>query len=617
MQLNRLILLGLMGMLTLLTLWHCAQPGRLTGGPKDIIPPKLNTAESSPNLQTNFEKKTITLMFDEFIKLEKVFTEVVISPPLEYSPDIQVKKKSVLIDFDEKETLRPNATYTINFGEAVRDFTEGNIVEDLTYVFSTGDFIDSLSVEGTVTDAVTGKTVEKAIVMLYENLSDSVVYKELPFYFGRADKDGKFTINNVKAGAFKVVALLESFTNYKFDNAGESIGFLDEPIIVSDTTQNNLKISIFQEAVFNRITRIDSSSYGRLKLFFSDDPKFATLDYTAAFDEEIYRENIEDTLFVWHNTLDTIGWPLYVAVDTLLDTIQVRNIDRDSFIKKTILKTTKESSTSATKINPLRPLMLTFSEPLGMVDTAHIKLWMAIDTTTSSVPTTDSLQVDTLNNLETDSLSLTDTLNQITITEVKSDSLSSEKQENKGTLVESLAVTIDSADRRNLKIDMPWKADAIYTLQLMPEAVRSLRGLIYKDTFIQKYEPLPALDFGDITLNIRGIDSSQSYFLEVLFKNDNLVESFSVANDTLVTKKIVALPSGQYQLRVTKDRNANGRWDTGNYIRREQPEQQKIKMLEELRQGWEVEADIDLEGLFSGKVTLPPKKEEEQEKEEE
>lgn len=595
-----------MGILSLLTLWQCAQPGRLTGGPKDILPPVLNTVASTPNLQTNFKKETITLAFDEFLKLDKVFTEVVISPPLQYNPNIRLKGKSVLIDFDDKEVLRPDATYTINFGEAIRDYTEGNIVKNMTYVFSTGNFIDSLSVKGTVRDAITGKAVDKAIVMLYENLSDSVVYRELPFYFGRTDKEGKFIINNVKAGRFKVLALLEEFTSYKFDNPGESIGFLDEPILVSDTTRNDINVSIFQEAVPNRIVKIDSSRYGRLKFFFSDDPVFATIDSVAAPDGvEVYRENIADTLFLWHNTTDTLPWPLYVTVDTLRDTIPVRSLERDSFLKKAKLETLKKSAAAATKINPLKPLMIVFNEPLSRVDTSFIKLWILEKDTTArdSLLPGDSLLMD--------ALVLTDTLKQPDI--ILPDSLSEKEVPDRGMLIPSLNATVDSADRRNLSINMPWKAGATYSLQLMPGAVGSLRGLAYQDTFEQQYEPLSALDFGDITLNIRGIVPGQSYLLEVLFKNDNLVESFSVANDTLVVRKIVAVPSGKYQLRVTKDRNGNERWDTGNYIRREQPEVQRIKILEELRAGWEVEVEIDLEGLFSRKGSLPPKAEAQEE----
>lgn len=540
---NKLIR-GCVLLMILSVYYQCAQPGVLTGGARDTTPPMLNTEESTQNLQTNFLKQTIELKFNEFLQLKKANTEVIISPPLTYNLKTRVKGRSVLVEFDEQETLRPNATYTINFGEAIQDFTEGNKVEDLSFIFSTGDFIDSLSVTGNVTDAITGKAVEKAIVMLYDVMEDSVVSKALPFYFGRTDKTGAFKIKNVKSDTFKVVALLESFTNYKFDNSGESIGFLEEPIVVNDTTNNKITISLFQEEGKNRLVKADTSQYGRIKLIFSNDPNAATLIYDGA-DVEVYQEAIVDTLFVWHNTAASYTWPLTIVVDSLRDTILIRGVERDSFLKKNKLLIEKKPSPTVVKINPLKSLPVPFASPLQSFDTSKIKLY------------SDSL-----------------------ITPLP------------------IVVRIDSLDRKNLTIRYPW-ADTSYYFRILPGAARALNGLVYADTFTQRYEPSPRDAFGDLTLNIRDLQPETTYFLELLFKNDNLVESFSVANDTLVVKKIAALPTGNYSLRVTKDRNKNGRRDSGNYYRKEQPEEQRVTTLEELRAGWEVDTEIDLEKLFA------------------
>ncbi|MEM9850056.1 MAG: Ig-like domain-containing protein, partial [Bacteroidota bacterium] len=135
---------------------QCANPGTLTGGPKDEQPPRLDSLESTPNLQTNFEVQDIVLTFDEWIKLNNPFTQIVVSPPLDPKPEVSLKGKSVLIEFDETTELRANATYTINFGEAIQDLTEGNPAENLRFVFSTGDFIDSLEVSGQIKDLEKG-----------------------------------------------------------------------------------------------------------------------------------------------------------------------------------------------------------------------------------------------------------------------------------------------------------------------------------------------------------------------------------------------------------------------------------------------------------------------------
>ncbi len=218
-------------------LWFCANVVAPKGGPKDEKPPRLITEGSTPNMQTNFTKKEIILEFDEWVELNDVFNQIVISPPVERKDyEVKIKKRSIIFKFTETAQLRENATYTINFGEAVRDITERNPVENLRFVFSTGDVIDSLKVSGRLLDVLTGEPVEDAYFMLYENLADSVVRTENPFYFGKTDESGNFLIENVRAGTFKGFGIKRVDQNYKFDNPEEQIGFPDSLIVVGDTT---------------------------------------------------------------------------------------------------------------------------------------------------------------------------------------------------------------------------------------------------------------------------------------------------------------------------------------------------------------------------------------------
>jgi hypothetical protein len=193
----------------------CANIGSLNGGAKDVTPPRVLTARSTPNFQTNFKKQPIKLVFDEYIKLDDVFKQVVISPPLDESPEVVSNdSRSVILTFGKDVVLRENATYTINFGSAVKDLNEGNIAQNLRFVFSTGDHIDSLTVVGRIVDAVSGQPVDGALLMLYDNFSDTIVRKKKPFYFGRTEKDGIARIENVREGSFKAFALVDKDQNH-------------------------------------------------------------------------------------------------------------------------------------------------------------------------------------------------------------------------------------------------------------------------------------------------------------------------------------------------------------------------------------------------------------------
>ena len=167
------------------SLFQCGRKGTPSGGIKDIIPPKLKYAEP-PNLSVDFKAKKIRLYFDEYIKLNKIQEQLIVSPPLKYTPVITpAGTASKVIEILIKDTLQENTTYTINFGQSIVDNNEGNPNSFLTYVFSTGSYIDSLSLKGVVEDASNKKAETFISVMLYEidsTYNDSTVYKRPPNY---------------------------------------------------------------------------------------------------------------------------------------------------------------------------------------------------------------------------------------------------------------------------------------------------------------------------------------------------------------------------------------------------------------------------------------------------
>ena len=213
---------------------RCGQIGMPTGGPKDSIPPRLTSA--SPKLNsTQVTGNKITLNFNEYVDLKDPQTNVLISPLPKKQPSIDFKLKTVTVKL--KDTLLPNTTYSINFGNAIVDNNEGNPLKDFVYVFSTGNQIDSFTVSGKVVMAETGKTDSTMIALLYRNADDSAVQKRRPDYVAKLDGDGGFTFINLPAGRFNVYALKDGDGGKNYNSKKEIFAFADAAVTVSEKNE--------------------------------------------------------------------------------------------------------------------------------------------------------------------------------------------------------------------------------------------------------------------------------------------------------------------------------------------------------------------------------------------
>lgn len=209
----------------------CGQIGMPTGGPKDSIPPRLVSA--SPALKsTNVTGNKITLNFNEYIDLKEPQTNVMISPLPKKQPSIDFKLKTVTVKL--KDTLLPNTTYSINFGNAIVDNNEGNPLKDFVYVFSTGNQIDSFTLTGKVIIAETGKQDSTLLALLYRKTDDSAVRKTKPDYVARLGGDGSFTFVNLPAGSFNVYALKDGDGGKTYNSKKEIFAFADDPVTISE-----------------------------------------------------------------------------------------------------------------------------------------------------------------------------------------------------------------------------------------------------------------------------------------------------------------------------------------------------------------------------------------------
>lgn len=213
--------------LAALLLQRCANAVAPTGGPKDERPPVV--VEAVPeNRSTDFGGRRIEITFDEYITLENANQNVLISPPLATKPDIKLHNKTLVIKF--KESLQPNTTYTIDFGESIKDLHEGNLFKDYVYTFSTGQWVDTLSIAGKVLYAEDKKPVENTYVSLYsadrDNL-DSLPMTVAPNYITKTDKEGRFRFSGLADKKYLVFALKDVNSNLYFDLPNEEVAFLD------------------------------------------------------------------------------------------------------------------------------------------------------------------------------------------------------------------------------------------------------------------------------------------------------------------------------------------------------------------------------------------------------
>ena len=225
----------------LVTLSGCAQIGTLSGGEKDKEPPKY-VKSNPPKQGRNFIGDKVIITFDEFFVLDNLNSVFLSSPPLLKKPDFSIKRKSLVINLNEK--LKDTTTYTFLFGDAVKDFHAGNKMNDFRFVFSTGEILDTMEVSGQVRDAKTHEGQSDLFVMLYKNYTDSTPVKEKPYYIAKTDSAGKFNINFIKPGKYRIFALKDNDANLKFNLPSEKIAFVDTfiiPRVISKTNTDSLK----------------------------------------------------------------------------------------------------------------------------------------------------------------------------------------------------------------------------------------------------------------------------------------------------------------------------------------------------------------------------------------
>jgi len=518
-----------------LFLISCARPVQPGGGPKDTTPPRLLKEKSSPPDRLNFVPQTLNFTFDEFIVLDKADQQILISPPLQYKPTVKIKDKTVVFNFDEKEFLKPNTTYIINFGESVKDFTEGNPVPDFRYVFSTGDVIDSLQLNAEISEAGTDKPADKTVFMLYSDFSDSVAYKTIPDYAGRTDKNGMVTLRNMKPGKYQAVALKDENLNYKYDLTNEKAGFYRDTIHLPYSGKP-VKIRIFGREVPSKITAVDSASNQRIRII--TDPS------TAGFRVRSLDDSLSSRIVIGRKFIDVYYEDttrrVYLEVTKpgfKPDTIQHKLSRRRAAGKLKIAEEMPEIKPFP--FTPDRPVILRFNTIVTTLDTSRMKLT---------------------------------TLNDLT-----------------GL---NFTVSSDTGDINALVLHSKWMVDSSYLLRLNSGAITDLLGN-RNDSMVVRFKITDPSTLGSIKIRIDSLNPEFNYIIQ-LSKSNDVVKEWKISGKKDFNAELNGIPAETYQVDILEDRNKNGKIDKGNFALKEDPENIFTRKLDQLRQNWSIDVEINM-----------------------
>ena len=266
-------LVGALALMLLISLYltGCANIIPPGGGPRDSLPPKLVVALPKDSA-TNVRTKNFMLSFDEYVTLQGLQENLIVSPTVKNAPIIDYKLKNVTIKF--KDSLEENTTYTLDFGKAVVDVNESNMAKGFRYIFSTGSTIDNGNYNGHVIVAATGKVDSTLIVVLHNNLNDTSVYKNTPRYYTRVDGKGNFSFRNLAPGNYAAYVIPTNFSR-KYDDSTNYFGFLNEQVVVTEKTKSD---TIY---AFEEFKKIEKKIYATSNT--KDTKEDKRLKYNASF----------------------------------------------------------------------------------------------------------------------------------------------------------------------------------------------------------------------------------------------------------------------------------------------------------------------------------------------
>ncbi len=587
------------------TIYSCANMSRPGGGPYDETPPVFLSGAPT-NGALNVSKQKMELSFNEIVLVDKVTEKVTVSPPQKNMPEIKASGKKIYINL--KDSLIPNTTYTIDFSDAVIDNNERNPLYNFAYSFSTGDTIDTLQISGILLEASNLEPVTGALVGVHSTLHDSA-FRTLPLErIARSNALGQFTIRGLAPGKYRLFALSDINRDHRFDNPSENIAFLDTLItpyaevklhtdtlwkdtldtdsLVIDTIihynhthfyPNNILLSLFNEGFQNQyLDKSERKERHRIDLYFKAPadslPRLTPLNFDQDDWALLEHSPHNDTLFYWikDSTIYNMDTLIFAANYLRTDSLQKLSAYNDTL--KFIMKTPKNKKKEEKKEKEKKKEEETTTDSLKTPEIKFLKMSTSGGATLDVYSSIHYTFNEPIAHYNCDMIHL----------EQKRDSLWI-------PIADSLfSFTHDSTALRRYSLTHKWTPGASYRITTDSTAFTNIYGL-FTNTNTKEFKIKALEEYANLYLAITG--PTDSAFVELL-NNDNPVHTAPLRNGGA---EFIHITPGTYYARIIIDSNHNGKYDTGNYSRQQQPEEVSYYPgVLELKANWDIEQEWDI-----------------------
>ncbi len=569
----------------------CAKISSPTGGPKDKEPPVI--LKSVPgNGARNFRGKKIVITFNEYVVLDKINEKFMVSPPMERKPEILIRGKNVIIEYDEE--LRDSTTYTFYFQDAVRDLNEGNAISNYQFVFSTGPVIDSLSVTGNIYKSNDLNPPEATLVVLYIEKEDSAFMKHIPAYIAMSDKNGYFRIDNVGAREYKIYALKDADNSKNFNLADEEIAFLDSTIFV---TPEKSWLPVVQDSV-KPLPKDPKAAdtivlQGDYRLFLFQHQK--KLHYlTSSARNMAYRLGYTlslppDTLGFHFSIPGTDSSSYYIETNKARDTIQVWLTDTALYRQQIINSVIKYPFTDTAGVIALREdtIMMRFMTPRpARGKTKPVAFRYSSNLTSGILPPGGKIYFTSQTPFR------------------NADTSRTRFYEVEGTEMTRIPFTLDidstNSCRMNLTGNLSMNKNYIFI------ADSASFGNIYgeqSDSTAYRFTVKNEEAYGKLVLDIKNHEGSR--IIQLLTEDEKIIREVFMDKDGKV--EFPLLEKGAYRVRVIYDLNNDKKWTTGDFSIKRQPEPVSyLPLTVDIKENWIREYSWDISEKNVKKVKIYP-----------